>query len=395
MSDPGVMREKRKVQKTSLDAQSQQVMLELVSLGFNKEQARAIVIRLWNRCGERGISVIQLYLDHGWTPPEIVEHSRQNEQIWRRTPEVVFQSEQNLIDAGLSSELARRAIILHPCTTLFERDAVLTAIATYREVGLGDADFRYLALKHPRALIANPEVIRAWRIVHGSVHRGITSVHALTSGRLTKDMQAYAPMLPPPPPMNVDPADQDISDAPTDAMEDEDEGEHSRNWQKCVACILNITAPLDEPEPEKARIDELSWIWDGTTQAKAVLDELATWTGLTRNISASSADTKTLRFFSRILLESKLHPCLRLDPEVARYRLHVLRRFILNDRDVVDAPSFLLLPWENLPEREIRYRINALSDTRLVLANRDVLRALLEPKRETFHRKIEELKKFF
>jgi hypothetical protein len=387
MNHHGAAKLMHNLPRRSLDADSKPIMEKLIELQVKKPQAQKMAIRIWNRQNTEAISTLTQLLDAGWTAVEFCEHDEKNLNAWRHPAEVLLRAEQHLTEAGLGSELARRLVILHPIAVEFEPEPLSASIAAFRDVGMTDDHLRNIGLNQPRAFKVDPDSIRIWGTTRKPAAHPIKSLYPLISGRPNKAMRARlaSPSRgdPPPPP-------------PTPATKREDlpeyQDEHLRNWHMDVPTILHIIDPL-EPKKEIERAKTYDWIWDGSTDAKRVLDELALWTGLRGHISASLNDSPVLSFFGRMLKEESMHAFLRLNPEAAKLRMHVVRRFILAKKDILEKPELLLHPWERFTELEIRYRINELDSLGLRRTSSNVLRALLEPERRAFQEAMQKFKK--
>jgi len=375
----------RKKIKRSCDAECQPLVDELLRHGAQEHIARRLAVRFWNLHQPQGLEVLQTFLATGWSVTELKELQDKNHAGSRSRPEELARAERRIVDAGWSEELARHVVIGCSDATSFTREALRTARAAFLQIGLQEQELRTLALQHSRALIAPVDIIQVWDIIRRQGPEPLARAGILCRSQPGSTKQ-----------LNGAPRPDEVAGTLDSVPESKtDERDLKRDWKSDLSKLFRLAAPTTSPDIHESTLAALSWIWDGSTQAAGVLDELARWMHIPKASSAREGLTASIRLIVRLCVDPTLQPFLRVSPECARFRLQIIRRFILKTeaQDFADAPQLLTLPWEKLPSEEWRYRVNAVKDHNLPVVNRQVLTLLFTPSRQIFSQELTRFKR--
>jgi hypothetical protein len=375
--------------KRHCDSECQPLVEELARHDAPEHIARKLAVRFWNLHGPKALEILTTFLTSGWAVFELSELQDKGHEGSRLTSEELAFIEQRIIEAGWSAELARRVVINCPAAVHFSGEALRTALELYRHIGLEDADLRTLAIEYPRALATPRDIIQAWDIIRQQGRGRLARASALCRYQLT-------------PTSAVDEAagvnsPQAGAGAPLASENDEaneDEEEVVRDWRHDLPVLFRLAAPSTEEGVCNAALVSFSWVYDGSTRAMEVLDELARWIEVPR-VRDARENMPSIRLIARLCADSELQPFLRLEPDAARFRLAVIRRFILKPEvhDLGSVPRLLVLPWEEFSSEEWRYRTNVLKDRGLPLLNSRILALLFKPLRQDFNQGVALLKR--
>jgi len=368
----------------------------LLAYGVVEHLARAIAIRLRNQRGDDALSTIQQLHANGWTFVELVEHHKRNPEAWKHSADDLLVAEETLKAAGFPAELARRMVILHPVAMHLKLPALRETIQAFRRAGLTDQDLHRAGFSHPRAFLATPSDIHAWisdRKPGSSIHTQsfytLTRLSTRTRRTGASCEGEHASRAPPPPPSS---ARQIMSSKPLRLLTAEETEKHTstRDWRKEILAILQAV----DPNAPTTAPPHLAWIWNGSTRAPAILNDLAIWVSLPKIILAASEQTASVMFFATLFKNTRFHEILRRSPEDIRVRVYAIRKYLASEDTpdpLTQRPDLLLYPWETMEEKEIRYRVNEIDHRGLPRTKPNVLRTLFLLSREGFHEALNKL----
>jgi hypothetical protein len=105
------------------------------------------------------------------------------------------------------------------------------------------------------------------------------------------------------------------------------------------------------------------------------------------HLAAKGTPSDRLRFWVKVLTNKKIRKILLVSPQTLEIRLYVLRRI---GRNFLKEPQWLLLPWETLSERELRYRVNEIEARGKNAHLKPYIKMLLNPDREQFVKRLDD-----
>jgi len=355
-----------KTRKYRCDAECQPLFDELIRHGASKSQARSIAVAFWNTFGAHALDQISAFHLNGWSISELIRLIRNRSVVWRQRPQALFDAERRLERAGLPTDAAHICVMRFEQAVLFDEDAVRNALETYRSIGVTEETIRVFAERRQHALIASPDVIHAWSRRYPVQNQRIEKITQLCLSPLPS-LNAFLESV-----SEIPVAVPERTEAPsvaaqatvTEPDEEEPWDDPMRLWRQYLLHVIRVSSLV--PAEALPAESSLQWIWNGSTNAMRVLEEITRWVMFPKKRDATS-NSPVVRFLAKLCIEEELNAFLRLDTDVAHFRIATLRRFILPcercpKKDFLQTPHLLLLPWETLKREEIRYRANRLTD---------------------------------
>jgi predicted DCC family thiol-disulfide oxidoreductase YuxK len=159
-----------------------------------------------------------------------------------------------------------------------------------------------------------------------------------------------------------------------------------------IQALIDSSAKEDDDKAWKNYLEQNSWLNDKTSKEYQVCLILARWLPIhvqaaPYHLAAKGTPSDRLRFWVKVLTDKKIRKILLVASQTLEIRLYVLRRV---GRNFLKEPYWLLLPWETLSERELRYRINEIEARGKNAHLKPYIKMLLNPDRAQFVKRLDD-----